>query len=82
MMYSWGQAATGSSTNAHEMRLGRSVPVSVLAEIDRKIDDGIPETGSFQTDNYRIASCRTGSGATSAYNIAADDQDCAGVRIN
>lgn len=82
MMFSWGSAATGVATNAHELRMGGSVPVSVLAEIDRKIDDGIPETGAFQIDSkLNKATCLTGSGATSTYNITAEQQDCAGVKI-
>ena len=81
MMFSWGSAATGSPTNAHELRFGRSIPVNVLAEIDRKVDDGIPEAGAMQTDNVNLATCRTGAGAASVYNAAGGQQDCAGVRI-
>jgi len=81
MMFSWGSGATGTSPNAHELRFGRSIPVNVLSEIDRKVDDGIPEAGSLRTDNVNIATCRTGADATSVYNAAGGQQDCAGVRI-
>ncbi|NOY62565.1 MAG: prepilin-type N-terminal cleavage/methylation domain-containing protein [Gammaproteobacteria bacterium] len=81
MMFSWGSAVTGSTTNAHELRIGRTIPVNVLAEIDRKIDDGIPETGVLQTDNVNLSTCRTGSGAGSTYQVTSEQQDCAGVRI-
>ncbi len=81
MMFSWGSARTGTTSNGHELRMGRSIPVGVLAEIDRKVDDGIPETGSLQTDNLNLTTCRTGSAAASNYNVTNEQQDCAGVRV-
>ncbi len=42
----WGLVAAG--TNRHNVKTGPSIPVAVIAELDRKIDDGIPNTGSFQ----------------------------------
>lgn len=80
MMFAWGSTATGTANNSHEMRTGRNIPVGVLAEIDRKTDDGVPETGSFQTDNNNLATCRTGAGAASIYNVVGGQTDCAGVR--
>ena len=51
---------------------------NVLAEIDRKIDDGAPESGSFRTDStVNIADCVS----SSVYNIASGSKDCGGVRI-
>ena len=81
MMFSWGSGATGSAVNAHELRFGRSIPVNVIAEFDRKVDDGIPEAGSLQTDNVNLGTCRSGAGATSTYNIVGGQEDCAGVRV-
>jgi len=81
MMFSYGSAATGAPGNAHELRVGRSIPVSVLSEIDRKIDDGAPESGSFQTDNVGLNNCRVAGANGGTYNIASGSQDCAGVRI-
>lgn len=81
--YSWGATAAGSTTNAHELRIGSNIPVNVLAEIDRKIDDGIPETGTFRADSQiNLATCRTGAGSTSTYNVTAGQTNCAGVRVN
>lgn len=82
MKYSWSQYASGATSNAHELRIGRHVPVKILAEIDRKIDDGIPDTGIFRVDTQvNLASCKSGAGATSTYNVAGGQQDCAGIRI-
>ena len=83
MKYSWGATASGSAINAHELRIGSNIPVNVLAEIDRKIDDGVPETGAFRVDSQiNLASCRTGAGAASTYNVTGGQTNCAGVRIN
>jgi len=78
MMFSYGRAASGATTNAHEMRLGRNVPVNVLSEIDRKTDDGAAETGSVQLDRgVNRNQCRS----SGQYDISRDTQDCGGVRI-
>lgn len=46
----WGVA--GNSVNRHNLKTGNQVPVEILAEIDRKIDDGRPYSGSFQFSAY------------------------------
>ncbi len=40
------QAQTG--TNAHELITGQGIPVEVLAELDRKVDDGQAGSGAMQ----------------------------------
>ncbi len=83
MKYTWGQFGSGSTSNAHELVIGRSIPVDVMAEMDRKVDDSIPDTGSLQLDQrVNIATCRSGAGPTSTYNVTGAQQDCGGVRIN
>jgi hypothetical protein len=34
------------------VKTGSQVPVEIIAEVDRKVDDGKPYTGSFQFSNY------------------------------
>ncbi len=41
-------ADTGTAAQAMGVYTGNSIPSSVLAEIDRKIDDGQPQTGNFR----------------------------------
>ncbi len=84
MLFSWGSAADGSNRAAHELRTGRNIPVDVLAELDRKTDDGIPRTGSFQTDQgVNPATCRQGAGSTSTYRIVSNNpqSNCGGVYV-
>ncbi len=42
----------GNSSARHNIKTGNYVPVSVLSEVDRKIDDGRPGTGRFQFSRY------------------------------
>ena len=49
----------GSGTSAapnpprHNIKTGSQIPVHLLAEADRKIDDGMPNTGGFQFSRYQ-----------------------------
>jgi prepilin-type N-terminal cleavage/methylation domain-containing protein len=42
----------GASASKHNLKTGTQVPVEIMAEVDRKIDDGRPYTGSFQFSAY------------------------------
>ena len=82
MLFSWGNAADGAGRLKHELRTGRNIPVDVLAELDRKIDDGAPLSGSFTTDrNVNRGTCRQGTVAASNYFVIGNSPqaDCAGV---
>ena len=37
----------GTAVARHNLKTGNQIPVAIVAEVDRKIDDGIPSTGSF-----------------------------------
>ena len=81
--YTWGRNGSGTVTNSQQLRIGRSIPVDVLAEIDRKIDDGAPDAGTFRADTQsNLGTCQTGAAPASSYNIAGGQQNCGGVRIN
>jgi hypothetical protein len=36
----------------HNLKTGTQVPVEIVAEVDRKIDDGLPYNGGFQFSAY------------------------------
>jgi len=42
------QSKGAPAANAHELLTGAGIPVEVLAELDRKVDDGRPRTGAMQ----------------------------------
>jgi len=43
---------TGSPPAKHNLKTGSQVPVEIIAEVDRKIDDGLPYAGGFQFSTY------------------------------
>lgn len=75
-------AANGLSTagTALTLRSGNLIPVGVLAELDRKIDDGAPGTGTFRADTG-TNTCYVGAGPAATYTVtvAAPPTSCSGV---
>jgi len=43
---------TNAGANRHNLKTGNQIPSDLLAEIDRKIDDGNPLGGTFQFSTY------------------------------
>ncbi len=49
----WGEPLASNDTRPrHNLKTGPGIPPSVLAEIDRKIDDGLPTVGRLQFSGY------------------------------
>ena len=46
----WGYS--GNTAVRHNVKTGNLIPVAVLAEVDRKIDDGLPGSGRLQFSTY------------------------------
>jgi prepilin-type N-terminal cleavage/methylation domain-containing protein len=57
---------TPPSTLRHNIKSGPQIPVAIIAELDRKIDDGVPGTGTFQFSTY----AGTGTGPTGGSTTA------------
>ena len=82
-------ANVGTATNVHNVKTGTNIPATTLAEVDRKIDDGIPDTGSFRfSEGWQTSSsaCFTAStaGATptvGAWSILSTATQCGGVSL-
>lgn len=60
MRYDNDYSDTGTAAKRHNLRTGNQVPSDILAEVDRKVDDGNPKTGSFRFSKL------TSEGATGA----------------
>jgi len=43
---------TGTPPSKHNLKTGSQVPVEIMAEVDRKVDDGQPYAGGFQFSTY------------------------------
>jgi len=51
-VYADGSSLTTGSTNVHNVKTGINIPATVLAEVDRKTDDGQPVSGGFRFSSY------------------------------
>jgi prepilin-type N-terminal cleavage/methylation domain-containing protein len=69
----------------HNLKTGGQVPVEIIAEVDRKIDDGKPITGAFQFSEYfptggsqpSYATCATGG----VWQISGGDNNCGAASL-
>jgi prepilin-type N-terminal cleavage/methylation domain-containing protein len=65
----WG--VTGNTIQKHNLKTGSQIPVEIIAEVDRKIDDGLPFAGGFQYSTYVPAPGSPLSPVTNCVNTAA-----------
>jgi prepilin-type N-terminal cleavage/methylation domain-containing protein len=70
LIYDGVYGIAGGGTPRHNVKTGAQVPVEIMAEIDRKIDDGAPYTGGFQFSAYQgnAAAAPTENGAAACTN--------------
>lgn len=74
----WDNNYAGTATNKHNLKTGSQIPVEILAEVDRKVDDGNAIQGSFRFSQYTPASA-TGLPAAAAAHAAGVCASTAGV---
>lgn len=80
-----GAEVQSSSVNAHELISGQGIPIEVIAELDRKIDDDSPDSGVMQIGDTTIfAACFTPIAGTTpaSYNLQNASDNCAAVFRN
>ena len=83
MNLSHGTLNQDGGADAHELNTGSGIPVDVLAELDRKVDDGESVTGLMQigingADWAESANCINGT----AYQLQVPIDNCAAVFRN
>ncbi len=70
MQLSYDSTYEGTATTRHNLKTGNQIPSDILAEVDRKVDDGKATTGTFRASGYggqtgvaaiTIASCYSGT---------------------
>jgi prepilin-type N-terminal cleavage/methylation domain-containing protein len=66
LVYDNNYADPGTAVAKHNLKTGNQVPVEIMAEVDRKIDDGNAVQGGFRFSRYTPASA-TGLPAPAAY---------------
>jgi len=52
IIYDRNYADAGTAVNKHNLKTGPQIPVEILAEVDRKIDDGNGTRGAFRYSTY------------------------------
>ncbi len=72
---------SGAGAPAHELITGQGIPVEVIAELDRKIDDDAPASGSMQLGGSGFGSC-VSAGPPQVYNLQTPSDNCAAVFRN
>ncbi len=80
---------TGTGSNKHNLKTGSQIPVEIMAEVDRKIDDGLPYAGGFQYSTFvpppgpaLVATDCVNTGATPPdWNIAGGSTNCGGASL-
>jgi prepilin-type N-terminal cleavage/methylation domain-containing protein len=79
-----------SAPSRHNLKTGAQIPVEIIAEVDRKVDDGRPYSGSFQFSTYAgNGTAPTATGATGCltaatppeWNTTAGTANCGGAVI-
>lgn len=55
MRYDNVYADVGTAATRHNLKTGNQVPADILAEIDRKVDDGSPQSGTFRFTTFSAA---------------------------
>jgi len=68
--------ALGQANPSHELATGGNIPVTVMYELDLKIDDGIPNTGRLRSFD---AAPYNGCVANNEWDVVSGASDCAGV---
>ncbi len=68
-----------SSVSANGIYSGIGIPSTALAEIDRKIDDGFPQSGTFRSGWPRLATAGCVNG--NAWVVTNGRSDCTGVNL-
>lgn len=76
----------------HSVKTGNQVPVELIAEVDRKVDDGMPYSGAFQFSTYSgvgtapavggsSSSCTTSDADNGIWNEPASQSNCGAASL-
>jgi prepilin-type N-terminal cleavage/methylation domain-containing protein len=88
-VYGTGKAGAELTGKRHNLKTGPQIPVEIVAELDRKVDDGAPYTGSFQFSTYdgktgtspTAALCIDTTATPNAWNVKGANANCGGTSL-
>jgi len=72
---SYSAQAADVANPSHEIFTGAQIPVGILAELDRKLDDGHPTSGRFRVHRSFEGACTRDS----EWDVSTGHTNCAGV---
>jgi prepilin-type N-terminal cleavage/methylation domain-containing protein len=81
--------SNGAGSSRHNLKTGNQVPVGIIAEVDRKIDDGNGQSGSFQFSAYAggggVAptggTCFLAAAAAGTWDVGGGETNCGGASL-
>ncbi|HEX2825705.1 MAG TPA: prepilin-type N-terminal cleavage/methylation domain-containing protein [Burkholderiales bacterium] len=87
-----GVYGAGGAVSRHNLKTGANIPVEIVAELDRKVDDGAPYTGAFQFSTYAptggtaptAADCVAANTTTptlTTWNVSGGKSNCGGTSL-
>lgn len=86
MNLSYGAMVQTGVADTHELLSGRGIPVEVIAELDRKVDDGSPVSGAMQLGDSGVGWDNTAEGlciiGLTNYQLQNPSDNCAAVFRN
>ncbi len=84
MYLRFGSQAAGTTARSHELWTGRNIPVEAMSELDRKMDDGRPNTGTFRhgvSGGVNAANAACVAGVVWAVTAANPQSSCGAVYL-
>ncbi|HSS46364.1 MAG TPA: prepilin-type N-terminal cleavage/methylation domain-containing protein [Burkholderiales bacterium] len=84
----YGDPAVVTTPQRHNIKTGGQVPVEIIAEVDRKVDDGLPYSGAFQFSNYQgnaaaapTVSCVNTATTPTSWAVTSGVTNCGGASL-
>ena len=77
---------TGTPNPRHNLKTGNQIPVEIIAEVDRKVDDGLPASGSFVFSAFAgggtaPTGCTTNATPPNWALVTGAQQNCGGTSL-
>lgn len=73
------EAAADTGTARHNMKTGNNIPSDIMAEVDRKVDDGIANTGALRHSTFGTTTYATCTGAGGVWLATTPFANCGGA---
>lgn len=81
LIYDAAYYPTGTNPSITNIKTGKNIPSSILAEVDRKIDDGSPITGSFRFSLFDTASSSCVTTIGNHWDVSGAQTVCGGASL-